>query len=644
MSGHLLNVPIVAAHRLEGPRCLSCTGPTIPRDEGVTCLHCAASYPVTPAGVIEATDLHEGFGHGLDGEIDLLVPVLERLKAPACTEKAIAAYAASVGVDSGNPFWEGRADVARLHDGADGVTVDIGAGFGTIAVALARSAAHVYALDKSSGRARVTAARARAEGLPNVTAVHADGLLLPLGSATCDLALLIGVLEWTGFGHDDPVASQEAVLAEVSRVLKWGGTLLIGIENRYGAHYLLGGREEHTSLRFSSLLPRTVANAYCRLLQGRKMTTYTYSRRALVELVRHAGLEPRIGIALPTYSEPQLSFDLEDFDVAWGFYLRHLFSYSSASRRVLGALGRRLPARFYVPIAPTFWVAASKGRRPERIPTVITGSGDCAADIKIVDWKARQILRFARSTAQLEDRVDLIEGWSARNWVCSPLLRRNRLKRQKKLLQEATSVITARQRRPATEEVREASLGQAFAGMEQIGAELRPATLDWCHEQLSSLSSGDFEMVVEHTDFATVNLVVETPTLRLRDIDRRSGVSFGLGGIDAVVLATDLLCSGRNVKDRNLDVALSRMFSASAELSREIGRLLWADFGIRTSVPGAVALTVGAVLRYTANNGRVPGLVSFLERSASGELESALHRVRPDETVAGSASPYPITG
>jgi len=48
------------------------------------------------------------------------------------------------------------------------------------------------------------------------------------------------VLEWTGYGHDDPLASQEAVLAEASRVLKWGGTLLIGIENRFGAHYFLG--------------------------------------------------------------------------------------------------------------------------------------------------------------------------------------------------------------------------------------------------------------------------------------------------------------------------------------------------------------------------------------------------------------------
>src|SRR5207237_3803804 len=119
--------------------------------------------------------------------------------------------------------------------------------------------------------------------------------LLPLASGPCDLALLIGVLEWTGLGADDPLDRQKAVLAEIRRVLKPGGMLLVGIENRFGAHYFLGAREEHTKPRFSSLLPRPLASAYCRVAQGRKLTTLTHSRRALVELVRRDSLEPRIG-------------------------------------------------------------------------------------------------------------------------------------------------------------------------------------------------------------------------------------------------------------------------------------------------------------------------------------------------------------
>jgi hypothetical protein len=85
----------------------------------------------------------------------------------------------------------------------------------------------------------------------------------------------------------------------------------------------------------------------------------------------------------------------------------------------------------------------------------------------------------------------------------------------------------------------------------------------------------------------------------------------------------------RDLKGRDLDVALSAALETRAGIATELGRLLWADFGADTSVSEAVALTIGAVLRYTANNVRLPGIVSFLERSAAGELASALQRLRP---------------
>ena len=629
MTGSLGSLAVSSAERLEGVRCPTCAGPTSSGDREVVCLDCEASFAVGRGGVIEATPFHGSFSHGLDGEIGSLVPILEALDPPACTEEVIERYAASAGVDVGNPVWEGRADVARLLAGADGVVVDIGAGFGTIAVALARSAAHVYAVDRSRDRMRLTLARARAEGFANVTAIHADGLTLPLGSGLCDLALLVGVLEWTGFGHDDPLASQAAVLAEASRVLKPGGTLLIGIENRFGAHYFLGAREEHTKLRFSSLLPRRVADVYCRVLQGRKMTNYTHSRRRLAALVRDAGLEPRIGIALPSYSEPQLSFDEADVERAWRFYLRHTFRYSSAPRRLLGAVGRVLPARLFAPVAPTFWLVARKAGEPLRIPTLVTGSGDCGGDIKLVDWDEGQIVRLARSTGQLQEYVPLLDGWSARSWVCSPLLRRSRRTRQRLLLRESAYLLAARERRPIALEVSRASLGEAGAGLERLCGDVSSATRAWCLEQLALLASGELEMVREHGDFAAVNLVVETPSLTLRDVDRGNGASFALPGLDALVLATDVLCMSRDLNDRDVGIALSVVSETRPEVAAELGRLLWADLGAGTSVSTAVALTVGAVLRYTTYHVRLPGTASFLERAAAGELASALQRLRP---------------
>ena len=621
-----------ADRRLEGLRCLRCTGPTDPRGDKVACASCGALFRVAPGGIVEASAENGAFVHGLDREIDALIRVLDGVEAPACTEELIAEFAKSADADIGNPAWEGRADVARLTEGADGIALDIGAGFGTIATAVARTAAHVYALDKSPGRARVTAARARAEGLANVTAVHADGSTLPLGSGVCDLALLIGVLEWTGLGEDDPVASQKAVLAEAHRVLKDGGALLIGIENRFGAHYFLGQREEHTKLRFASLLPRRVANGYSRILQGRRMTTYTHSRRTLVGLVRGAGLRPRVGFALPSYSEPRLSFDQDDFDRAWSFYLRHIFHYSSTFRRVAGAAARVAPGRLLVPIVPTFWLAAGKGAAPGRIPTVVTGSGDSAADMKVVDWETRHVLRLERRTGRLQERVPLIEGWSARNWISSPFLRRDRLRRQSEVLRQAAALVAARERKRATEDVRERCLREASAGLEQIEAGLSPQARKWCREQIAVLEASEVQMVEEHADFATVNLIVEESTRKLRHIDGKRGPAYALAGLDAVILATDVLSLKRGRDHRNLDVALSEIFKARTEVLEDISRLLWGDFGAETPVPLAVALTVGAVLRYAHNNEPLPDIGVFLERAAAGELHRALERLEPLES------------
>ena len=589
---------------------------------------CGAALTLAAPGVVETGVYDMDFVHGLDRKVEGLIELLEAIEPPTCTETLIAAFADAEDVDVGNSVWEGRADVARLTGGADGIAVDIGAGFGTIATAVARAAAHVFAVDTSAGRARATAARARAEGLRNVTAIHADAAALPLASGSCDLALLVGVLEWTGLGKDDVVATQRRVLEEACRVLTTGGTLLIGIENRFGAHYFLGLREEHTKLRFSSLLPRRVANAYCRILQGREMTTYTHSRSVLLKLVREAGLQPRAGIALPTYSEPQLSFDQDDFAQGWDFYLRHVFRYSSAFRRISGALARLVPGSIMGRFVPAYWIAATKAGRPQRIPTVVTGSPDCAADIKIIDWRTSSVVRLERKTGRLWEPAPLIQGWSARSWISSPLLERRRRSRRVIVLRAAAHLIGARERRPLTDDVRRRCLGEARAGIERT-RDLSRAARRWCREQLDLLEAVELAMVEEHADFATVNLVMEDSSSTLRVVDRNRDPRFAIVGLDAVVLATDVLSLKGDMEHRSLSVAMSELMSSPADVLAEASRLLWSDFGADTSLALAVALTATAVLRYAHNRIPLPGLEAFLDRAAAGELHRALGRLAP---------------
>jgi SAM-dependent methyltransferase len=582
---------------------------------------------VTTTGVVKVTDGDGDFIHEVDVELNGLMRELNTLEPPTCTENAIRAYTEAAGVDIGNPVWEGRGDLARLLPGADGIVVDVGAGLGTHTVALARSARHVYAIDRSLARVALTGARARAEGLANVTPAHADASRIPLGSETCDLAILIGVLEWTGLDAEDPVAAQRLVLSEIKRVLKPGGSLLIGIENRFGAHYFVGAREEHTNLRFGSLLPRRLANAYSRALRGRPMTNYTYSRAALLELVRETGLQHRLGLALPSYSEPQFSFDEDDARRAWNFYFRHIYHYSSRRRRLAGRLGRVARASVLARFAPSFWLVARKDESPPPIPTIVTGSADCASDIKVLDWNGDHVLRFPRANGGPESRSRLVEGWKARSWVSSPLLGRSRSKRQSTLVASAVNLLAGRERRPLSEEVFRTCLTEAFAAIDALGGSLSPETERWCRGRLSSLTRDGLAMVEEHSDFVLVNLVVETPTMTLREIDKRSDKRIAIAGADGVSVATDLLSLSVGLKHQDVDVALTAMLKAPAGVAREIYRLLWADFGADTSFPVAGDLTLIAILRYRTNNGAVPGLVCFLDRCAAGELDQALRRL-----------------
>ncbi|MCU0647091.1 MAG: metalloregulator ArsR/SmtB family transcription factor [Gemmatimonadaceae bacterium] len=94
---------------------------------------------------------------------------------------------------------------------------DLGCGTGALATHLAPFVAHVIGVDAS--REMLTAARARAHDLRNITFKRGDLEALPLEDASLDLATMLLVLH-----H---VAEPVAALTEVRRVLRPGGRLLL---------------------------------------------------------------------------------------------------------------------------------------------------------------------------------------------------------------------------------------------------------------------------------------------------------------------------------------------------------------------------------------------------------------------------------
>jgi SAM-dependent methyltransferase len=178
--------------------------------------------------------------------------------------------------------------------------LDIGSGMGFMTAPLASLARQVVAVEAVPERALFQAKRASQDGFSNWHPLIASGTALPFPPESFDLITLNGVFEYIGlWGKGDPHRLQQEFLAQVFRLLRPNGYLYIGIETRYALEYWLGAAD-HTELAFTSLMPRWLADWYCRMRRvpfygsetaANGYRTYTHSPRQYAALLQEAGFQ-----------------------------------------------------------------------------------------------------------------------------------------------------------------------------------------------------------------------------------------------------------------------------------------------------------------------------------------------------------------
>ena len=302
--------------------CMDCQSEIVVSPIEAKCVSCGKKY-LSHNGIPQFSD-DQYWGKIKESELLSIIDVIEK--------EGFSAFTKDMQKKLDFTYDEDRADwryFIPLNSSA--VALDIGSGLGRITIPLARVCKTVVSCDLSLSRMKFLSARAKAENLHNVQVFVGDVYNLPLQEKSFDLIVMNGVLEWVGLTKkfSDPREAQIESLRICKKLLKPGGHLYIGIENRIALVYLKA--KDHGGLRYTSYMPRKIANWYSKI-RGNKhgYRTYTYSKNGYEKLIHEAGFAnpAQFYLLYPGYNLPRIIIPYEHIP---GFqYLIRTFKRSTS--------------------------------------------------------------------------------------------------------------------------------------------------------------------------------------------------------------------------------------------------------------------------------------------------------------------------
>jgi len=252
--------------------------------------------------------------------------------------------------------------------------LDVGCGWGSLTIPLAKFYDKVYAFDGIKERVEFVKHRIKQENLQNVDLFMSDFGEIPLPESSMDAIILNGILEWSALKSPikNPKKAQINFLEQMLHILKPGGCIYIGIENRFGYPYFLG-HIDHSGLKYTSLFPRLIVNIYIKIinkLQKEKIyrtsqasyRAYTYSYKGYKKLLSKAGFS-KIELNTPifTYNDYRHIVSLNNLK-SLVFYIRNLTRGISIKKRIFRILlGNRIGAYLFRRVTYCYSIIAIKG-------------------------------------------------------------------------------------------------------------------------------------------------------------------------------------------------------------------------------------------------------------------------------------------
>ena len=311
--------------------CPNCQTALTEEEETIQCNHCGVTWPVVggvPNFISEAPYWGEiDQGRMIEINREIRNRPWRKVLMENSSEQVLKAAQMMMNPDRAN--WH-----LLLPLNKESIVLDVGAGTGAITGAMASSYHHVIAVEPVQERITFMQERFRQDGLHNVTLIRSGVTKLPLLPCSVDLAILNGVLEWIPWSVDkgNPRDIQIQALRRLYDLLRPGGFLCVGIENRWTPDYFGGANDPHADIPYVTILPRFLADWYSRWKTGRPYRNYLYSAWGYRKLFRTAGFsDTQVYCALPSYNYP--SFIVPFDKPVFSYYQEHFYLFESSKKK-----------------------------------------------------------------------------------------------------------------------------------------------------------------------------------------------------------------------------------------------------------------------------------------------------------------------
>jgi 2-polyprenyl-3-methyl-5-hydroxy-6-metoxy-1,4-benzoquinol methylase len=224
---------------------------------------------------------------------------------------------------------------------ANAWVLDVGSGWGQIALSLARGDHKVCALEPTTERLHFIQAAAEQEGIRKKMFFLGCNYQDVEFSQKFDLITAIGVLEWCAKFEEggDPQVTQLNFLKKCRTDLKDGGCCVIGIENRFGLKYWLGVAGDHTGVSGIEIFDAHLAKKRWQQENQTELRTFIYTMAEYRDMLTDAGFrEISFFAAFPDYKLPQVIIPTDGLDL-----LAEFLQQNKSTPEYDGSNGQILP-------------------------------------------------------------------------------------------------------------------------------------------------------------------------------------------------------------------------------------------------------------------------------------------------------------